>query len=104
MTHMSFLALYRRVLEMLAPERRVAIGLAVANVLLAGLTFLEPVLFGRVVDMLAGSATRPAAEIWSGTVTLLLIWGVVGISGIVAAILGGPFFVHVVRRFRLARL
>ena len=101
---MSFLALYRRVLALLAPEKTVALGLAVANALLAGLTFLEPVLFGRVVDMLAGSATRPAAEVWSGTVTLLLIWGVVGLSGIVAAILVALHADRMAHRNRLAAM
>jgi ATP-binding cassette subfamily B protein len=101
---MSFLALYRRVLALLAPEKRVAVGLAVANVLLAGLTFLEPVLFGRVVDMLASSATRPAEVVWSGTVTLLVIWGVVGLSGIVAAILVALHADRLAHRNRLAAM
>jgi glucan exporter ATP-binding protein len=101
---MSFLALYRRVLGLLAPEKRVAIGLALANVLLAGLTFLEPVLFGRVVDVLAGSATRPAEQVWASTVTLLLIWGVVGLSGIVAAILVALHADRLAHRNRLAAM
>jgi ATP-binding cassette subfamily B protein len=101
---MSFLALYRRVLAALAPERRVAIGLAVANVLLAGLTFLEPILFGRVVDILAASATRSAEEVWSGTVTLLAIWAVVGLSGIAAAILVALHADRLAHRNRLAAM
>lgn len=101
---MSFIGLYRRVLGLLAPEQGVAIALAVANVLLAGLTFLEPVLFGRVVDMLAASTTRPAEEIWSGTVTLLAVWAAVGLSGIVAAILVALYSDRLAHRNRLAAM
>jgi ATP-binding cassette subfamily B protein len=101
---MSFIGLYRRVLGLLAPERGVAIGLAAANVLLAGLTFLEPVLFGRVVDMLAASTTRPAEAVWSGTVTLLAIWAAVGLSGIVAAILVALYSDRLAHRNRLAAM
>ncbi|TQF80810.1 glucan ABC transporter ATP-binding protein/ permease [Elioraea sp. Yellowstone] len=101
---MSFTGLYARVLGLLAPERATAIALAVANVLLAGLTFLEPVLFGRVVDMLATGATRPAEEVWSGTVTLLAIWAAVGLSGIVAAILVALHADRLAHRNRLAAM
>ncbi|GIX09447.1 glucan ABC transporter ATP-binding protein/ permease [Elioraea sp.] len=101
---MSFTGLYARVLGLLAPERATAIALAAANVLLAGLTFLEPVLFGRVVDMLATGATRPAEEVWSGTVTLLAIWAAVGLSGIVAAILVALHADRLAHRNRLAAM
>ncbi|MCU0985114.1 MAG: glucan ABC transporter ATP-binding protein/ permease [Acetobacteraceae bacterium] len=101
---MGFFRLYLRVLGELAPEKRLATVLAAANVLLAGLTFLEPVLFGRVVDMLAGSATRPAAEVWSGTLTLLGIWAAVGLGGIVANILVALQADRLAHRNRLAAM
>ena len=47
---MSILRIYLRVLALLAPEKWLAITLAVANLALAGVFFLEPWLFGRVVD------------------------------------------------------
>ena len=52
---MSFLRLYGRVLALLAPEARLAITLAVANVALAVSQFVEPVLFGRIIDRLTGA-------------------------------------------------
>ena len=48
---MHFIRLYARVLGLLAPDKWVAIGLAFSALALAGLQFLEPVLFGRVVDV-----------------------------------------------------
>ncbi len=52
---MSFLRLYGRVLALLAPEARLAITLAVANIALAVSQFVEPVLFGRIIDRLTGA-------------------------------------------------
>ncbi|MEO8998381.1 MAG: hypothetical protein ABI283_04045 [Rhodanobacter sp.] len=54
------LRLHLRALGLLAPERKLAITRALANLALAGVYFLEPMLFGRVVDALAapGRATR----------------------------------------------
>ncbi|MFM2151487.1 MAG: hypothetical protein RLZZ187_3793 [Pseudomonadota bacterium] len=79
---MQFIRLYGRVLAMLAADRSVAIGLAFAALALAGLSFLEPVLFGRVVDLLARSERLPAEALWTEAFALLALWGAVGLSGI----------------------
>ena len=101
---MGFLRLYLRVLGELAPERWLAIALAAANVLLAGLVFLEPVLFGRVVDMLARSEAMPAEAVWSGTLALLAVWAAVGIGSIVANILVAREADRLAHRNRLAAM
>ena len=54
---MSLLRLYTRVLELLGKEARLGWILAGANLLLACAQFAEPVLFGRIVDILSGKAT-----------------------------------------------
>src|SRR6201993_4417185 len=54
---MSLLRLYTRVLELLGKEARLGWILAGANLLLAGAQFAEPVLFGRIVDVLSGKPT-----------------------------------------------
>ena len=48
------LRLYTRVLELLGKEARLGWILAGANLLLAGAQFAEPVLFGKIVDVLSG--------------------------------------------------
>src|SRR6202162_4076467 len=59
---MSLLRLYARVLELLGNEARLGWILAGANLLLAGAQFAEPVLFGRIVDVLSGNPyTGPLA-------------------------------------------
>jgi ATP-binding cassette, subfamily B, beta-glucan exporter len=67
---MSLLRLYTRVLEMLGKEARLGWILAIANLLLAGSQFAEPVLFGRIVDALSGKAggasAWPLLAAWAG--------------------------------------
>src|SRR5271169_4182020 len=55
---MSFIRIYLRVLGLLRSDARLAVTLALANIALAATQFVEPVLFGRVVDAL--SAPLPA--------------------------------------------
>ncbi|OIQ65857.1 hypothetical protein GALL_525810 [mine drainage metagenome] len=50
---MRFFKTYSRVLLLLGRDIRVAGFLAFANLLVAGLQFLDPVLFGRVVNLLS---------------------------------------------------
>jgi ATP-binding cassette subfamily B protein len=83
---MHFFKLYVRVLKLLAPDRFVAIGLAVAALALAGLSFLEPVLFGRVVDLLSRSTEMQPAAVWAEAFSLLALWGAVGLSSIGASV------------------
>src|SRR5829696_2927683 len=51
---MSMLRLYARVLELLGKEARLGWILAFANLLLAAAQFAEPVLFGKIIDVLSG--------------------------------------------------
>ncbi len=71
---MNFLRLYGRVLEKLGPDIRLGWFLAFANVALAMAQFAEPVLFGRVIDALAGAQTNGAANTWLSLRFLLLAW------------------------------
>ncbi|MCA3348143.1 MAG: glucan ABC transporter ATP-binding protein/ permease, partial [Roseomonas sp.] len=79
---MEFLRLYGRVLRLLAADRAVAIGLALAALAIAGLQFLEPVLFGRVIDLLARSDRMQESAVWAEALSLLIIWAAVGLSAI----------------------
>jgi glucan exporter ATP-binding protein len=83
---MEFFRVYGRVLGLLRDERRLAITLAFANVAVAALQFYEPVLLGRVVDLLSNARGRSTADLWHDAKVLLVVWAVVGIGGIVANI------------------
>ena len=79
---MKFIRLYARVLGLLAADRQVAIGLALSAMALAGLQFLEPVLFGRVIDLLARSERMTESNVWAEAAVLLGIWAAVGLTAI----------------------
>src|SRR5579859_7879092 len=76
LSRMSLLRLYTRVLELLGNEARLGWILAGANLLLAGAQFAEPILFGRIVDVLSGkTSTDPHASAWP----LLAAWAAFGL-------------------------
>jgi ATP-binding cassette subfamily B protein len=103
---MHFIRLYGRVLRLLGADRWVAIGLAFAALALAGLQFLEPVLFGRVIDLLARSDGLSVDALWAEALALLALWGAVGLSAIganVAVALLSDRMAHRNRLFVMAR-
>jgi ATP-binding cassette subfamily B protein len=73
------LRIYLRVIGLLAPEKGLAMLLALANLGLAGVYFLEPWLFGRVVDSLAAAKN---AQAWK----FILTWAGVGFGGVAASV------------------
>jgi ATP-binding cassette subfamily B protein len=78
---MSILRLYTRVLELLGKEARLGWLLAVANLLLAASQFAEPILFGRIVDVLSGKAVAGSTSAWP----FLLAWVAFGLFTIAAS-------------------
>ena len=83
---MEFFRVYGRVIGLLRDERGLAIMLALANVAVAALQFYEPVLFGKVVDLLSNATDRATEMLWHDASELLVLWAVVGLGGIVANI------------------
>jgi glucan exporter ATP-binding protein len=79
---MSMLRLYTRVLELLGKEARLGWILAGTNLVLAGAQFAEPVLFGRIVDVLSGKAS---AESSTSAWPLLAVWAAFGLLTIVSS-------------------
>jgi ATP-binding cassette subfamily B protein len=59
---------------MLGTEARLGWILAVANLALAGALFVEPILFGRIIDTLANSQSRAADLDWNRLLLLLGAW------------------------------
>ena len=83
---MRFFSIYRRVLTSLGDDRRLAIMLGFANVLVAGLQFLDPLLFGRVIGMLTNGDRSSPDALWAQVVGLLGVWFLVGAASIGANI------------------
>ncbi len=97
---MSFLRTYLRVLDLLAPEARLAGALAIANIALAVAQFVEPVLFGHIIDALSGvlpAGIGPAARVLA---PLIGAWVGFGMFIIIAAALVAWFADRLAHRRR----
>lgn len=95
----QFLAVYARALGLLRGER--VWLLAAATVVVAGLQFLDPLLFGRVIGLLAAGAG------WQALAPVLGLWAAVGLAGIganIAVALGADRLGHRQRLAAMARL
>ncbi len=84
---MRFLRLYLRVLELVGREARLGWVLATANVALAGAIFVEPILFGRIVDTLANSQGHLSDLSWPRLLTLVGAWTGFGLFSILCGAL-----------------
>ncbi|MFZ4407663.1 MAG: glucan ABC transporter ATP-binding protein/ permease [Paracraurococcus sp.] len=101
---MHMVRLYGRVLGLLKADRWVAIGMSAANVAMAGLIFLEPVLFGRVIDVLTRAAYMTREAVWGEALALLALWAAVGLSGIGANVAVSLLADRMAHRNRLAAM
>ena len=71
---MKLIHIYLRVLELLGREARLGWILAVANLAIASAMFLEPILFGRIVDTLANAQGRLEQLSWTTLLVLVGAW------------------------------
>jgi len=69
--------IYLRILGLLRRERGLAIALAAGNLALASFFYLEPLLFGRVIDAMVA---KLPAEVWHN----IRLWLAVGLIGVAA--------------------
>lgn len=99
---MSFVGVYLRVLNALGSDRPLAAALGLANLALATLSFLEPVLFGAVIDTL--TTAQDPADTWRRTLELLALWGVVGAFSIGLNMLLALYSDRMAHRNRLAAM
>ena len=81
---MEFFRVYGRVIGLLRAEKALAITLAIANVAVAALQFYEPVLFGKVIDLLSTARDKPVDVLWQDAREILGLWALVGLGGIAA--------------------
>jgi len=84
---MKLLRIYFRVLQLLGRERRLAWALAVANLALASAMFVEPILFGRIVDTLANAQPRVSQVAWRDLMMLVGAWVSFGLFIIICSTL-----------------
>src|SRR5208283_3759925 len=99
---MSIVQVYRRVLGELAPERGLALTLVFANLALACAQFVEPVLYGRIIDDLTSAQAQQRAPTWDELTPLLAAWVGFGLFSIGAAVLVALYADRLSHRRRLA--
>jgi ATP-binding cassette subfamily B protein len=99
---MQFFKVYLRVLRLLGSERRLAGILVVANLLLAAAQFAEPILFGRIIDVLANAQTQSRTLQWADLLPLVGAWVGFGLFTIAAAVLVALHADRLSHRRRLA--
>ena len=79
---MSFTNTYGRALALVARNRRAIALLAAGNLGVAALQFLDPLLFGRVIGLLARTDTTPHATLFHEGAILIGTWLAIGALGI----------------------
>jgi ATP-binding cassette, subfamily B, beta-glucan exporter len=97
---MSFLRIYFRVLDLLGPEVRLAGLLALANIALAVAQFVEPVLFGYIIDALSGALPAGVGPAIAALAPLIGAWVAFGLFIIVASTLVAWFADRLAHRRR----
>ena len=70
----NFWKIYSRTLGLLGAQKNLAWRLSVANVALSCALFVEPILFGKIIDELSKMAKQTEAGIWESIRPILLLW------------------------------
>jgi ATP-binding cassette subfamily B protein len=83
----SFTTVYLRALGLLKSVRGLVLALVAANLLLAAIPFLDPLLFGRAIDLLTHAAQRGPEATFREGAWIFGLWATVGVGSIVARIL-----------------
>src|ERR1700682_3867484 len=83
---MDLLRIYARVLALLGPEARLGWVLGLGNLALAASQFAEPVLFGRIIDALAGAGRSVGPATFSTLAGLIAAWIGFGLFAICAGV------------------
>jgi ATP-binding cassette subfamily B protein len=97
---MSVLSIYFRVLGLLRSQARLVAILVVANLALACAQFAEPMLFGRIIDLMTRAQGRTLP--WSDLLPLVSAWAGFGLFSIGGTMIVGLHADRLAHRQRLA--
>lgn len=99
---MSVMQIYLRVLGLLRPQSRLVTVLVLANLALAAAQFAEPILFGRIIDLMTRAQASGQSLTWEKLLPLVGAWAAFGLFSIGGAILVGLNADRLAHRRRLA--
>jgi ATP-binding cassette subfamily B protein len=103
---MSLMKVYGRVLGLLAQNRRTLALLVLGNLGVAALQFLDPLLFGRVIGLLARTDTVSHQQLFAEGGRLVAVWVAIGACGILVNIgvaMGAERLAHRIRLGAISR-
>ncbi|MFG1432191.1 glucan ABC transporter ATP-binding protein/ permease [Xanthobacter sp. V2C-8] len=83
---MNMIRVYLRTISLLGPQARMGAVLAIANLLLAMAQFAEPILFGRIIEALAGAQAAARMPTFAELTPLLAAWVAFGLFNIGAGV------------------
>ena len=95
------LKVYRRVLTLLRPVKRLALTLTFANLALAAVPFAEPMLFGRTIDLLTQATTRGVEATFHDGLRIFGLWLLIGVGSIAIGALVSLHADRLAHRLRL---
>jgi len=99
---MSIIKIYMRVLGLLAPEKRLVALLVAGNLALAATQFAEPMLFGRIIDIMTRAQGRAEPLQWSELLPSVGAWAMFGLASIGGSMIIGLHADRLAHRSRLA--
>jgi glucan exporter ATP-binding protein len=79
---MLFFHVYGRALRLLGRDLRLAALLCLTSLIVAGIQFLEPVLFGRAIELLPTLSELSSGVIPTQMLPLLMLWAALSVAGI----------------------
>jgi ATP-binding cassette subfamily B protein len=83
----NFWKIYTRTLGLLGTQKNLAWRLSAANIALACALFVEPILFGKIIDALSKIVGQTEGGIWESISPILLLWIGFGLFTILCATL-----------------
>lgn len=101
MINLKALKVYHRALTMLKPVKGLAITLTLANLALAAVPFIEPILFGRTIDLLTQATSRGADATLHDGIRIFGLWLIVSVGGIATGALVSLHADRLAHRLRL---
>ena len=96
--------LYRQALRLSGQGRLRLAVLLTGNAAVAVLQFVDPLLFGRVIGLLAQAGAMPVDRLWRDAAGLIGIWAAVGMAGILATLGVALLADRLAHRTRLAAM
>lgn len=80
-----FWEFYTRALSLLGDQKKLVMRLSLANIALACALFVEPILFGKIIDELSKITASNQSGVWESISPLLLLWIGFGLFTIVCS-------------------